>query len=600
MDIRKLIDQRLGMIAVKKKIISYAQFKYALKEQKKISDDKSFIHIVDILVNAGIIAETQQADLLSLTSVLGVAPSASVTGADAAYSDSKTVETIKESIIIISDDNLSAYVHKVSGITIDDVKKNLVTENIVYGIVADDSINKYLKDSDDINPFKIATGTSPVSGELDEIIYYFDIDPLKVGKITEDGLMDWKDRGDIPMIDSDELLAKFKAGTNGKSGTDIFGKPVQPVQLATAELKCGKGTTKSENGLECYSSIQGQPMLTDIGEICVQPVLKIKGDVGVKTGHIDFDGLVDVDGTIQKGYQVKAKGLRVKQVVGSEVTVEEDAQIFEGAYGSVINVGGRLKAGHIRTTTITAFGDINVQGEIAESKVETSGKCTVKGAILSSEILAKKGVNSNNIGSDTAGTSNLTVGIDFKAKREIAKVKGMLSELKHGDFYKKLEAENKELEEKSDTINLELGQIAQVQDKLMVARRNIDDVQGKGSEKDKELKLKIAEIDKKVEALMDEDEKALNKIDENQNVISSREERISELNEKITKITEMSEADKGISIVKASGNIFAGTVINGQYSTIVIDKNMGRIKISETKDKDPDARKLWYMKISSL
>lgn len=589
MDIQTLLDHRLGMIAVKKGIITPAHLHHAIKEQRlSASSNNSFVPLIDILVNSGIITKSQHKDFLALTPHRELEPPPEVE------------ETKEDSYITIAGDNLSATICYLPELTMEKIKKDLTDKNIIYGIASNYLIDKYLKAKNKSAPFEVAKGIPPQKGISDKLIYFFDTEPLKVGTLTEDGTMDWKNRGEIPMVEPEILLARIEAGTKGEPGTNIFGNSVPPLQKTTITLQWGSGTKKSEDNTECYSTVNGQPMLSSKGEICVLPILKIDGDVGIKTGHIDFDGLVDVNGTIQKGFSVTAKCLRTKQIVDSKVTVSDDILIFEGVYGSTIDNDGTIKAGHIRNSEIISLGTITVQGEIAESKIETNGKCAVKGAILASEISAKKGINSNNIGSEVASPSRLTVGIDFRAKREIGKIKKDIFNLKKGDLYERLEAENKTLTTRSEQINMELGEIAQVQDKLIVKLRNIGESQENCDETTEELEQKIKEIDDKVEELMGEDEKITEKIVGNKNIILNRGDKLEELNEKIREISKLSESDKPLAIIKASGELFSGTMIKGAHSSVTIDKSMNRAKISESKEKNPSEGGAWYMKISRL
>ncbi|HBN27370.1 MAG TPA: hypothetical protein DD405_07865 [Desulfobacteraceae bacterium] len=68
MDIQTILDHRLGMIAVKKGIITYFQLQHVIKEQRlSTSSNNSFVPIIDILVNSGIITKSQHKDFLALT-----------------------------------------------------------------------------------------------------------------------------------------------------------------------------------------------------------------------------------------------------------------------------------------------------------------------------------------------------------------------------------------------------------------------------------------------------------------------------------------------------------------------------------------------------
>jgi hypothetical protein len=85
----------------------------------------------------------------------------------------------------------------------------------------------------------IATGTDPIPDTPPQIKYHFDTDPLKIGTLTEDGLMDWKDRGKLPQVKEGDLLAEKIPGPKGKEGMDVYGKkiPIPKAAGATVQMR---------------------------------------------------------------------------------------------------------------------------------------------------------------------------------------------------------------------------------------------------------------------------------------------------------------------------------------------------------------------------
>jgi uncharacterized protein (DUF342 family) len=94
----------------------------------------------------------------------------------------------------------------------------------------------------------IATGTEPIPDTPPQIIYHFDTDPLKIGTLTEDGMMDWKDRGRLPQVREGDRLAEKIPGPKGKEGMDVYGKKIPIPKLREQRFKCGKGARRSEDG----------------------------------------------------------------------------------------------------------------------------------------------------------------------------------------------------------------------------------------------------------------------------------------------------------------------------------------------------------------
>lgn len=570
MNIEELLDHRTGMIAVKKGLMTHEELYLAIKKQKKIlSETKIFTPVCDILFNKKEI-ENQ-----------------------------KIEKPVLE--LFIPDDKMAAILsirgENRASATADDINTFLEDKGIKYRILQDDSIARHLDKIDDQDiTLRVASGKMPSPEIPEEIEYFFDSNPLRIGTLTEKGTMDWKERGKVAQVDEETLLAEIKPGKEGTPGIDIYGQPVL-FENHRINIVCGEGARQTEDGKKIYSTGKGKPIISADGQIMVLPVLKIGGDVGVKTGHVDFDGHVEVNGVIQKGYQVKAKSLNAMGIQDAEILILNDIIISEGIFGARIRNNGSIKAGHIHKTDIIVSGDIVVGTEITDSIIETSGRCIINGSIFASEISAKKGVESENIGSESAGPSKLTIGVDFKAKREKNDLKNRIA--KNQKELAGVESTIITLKEESDLLNIKLGEIAQVQDKYIVEHRKLIELSETDISKANELEKNIHAIDKEVAKLINEDEQVIEQIKETEFIINGCKDQVNEFKKKIDEINKKSESDKTVAIVKASGKIYQGTRINGRNSSINIEEIVQCATISEKKVTSPGAGHLWKMKISA-
>ena len=68
-----------------------------------------------------------------------------------------------------------------------------------------------------------------------------------------------------------------------------------------------RGAQVSKDGLQVTAKISGMPRLEADGRIAVYSVLPINSDIGLETGHVEFDGYIEVKGDVTSGYQVKGK-----------------------------------------------------------------------------------------------------------------------------------------------------------------------------------------------------------------------------------------------------------------------------------------------------
>ena len=277
----------------------------------------------------------------------------------------------------------------------------------------------------------IAKGTDPVPDTPPEVKYHFDTDPLKVGTLTEDGLMDWKERGNLPQVKEGDLLAEKIPGLPGKEGMDVYGKKIPIPKARDKKFKCGKGARKSEDGMQVYATLTGFAKLSFNGEISVMPTLHIQGDVSLETGHVTFDGHIEVAGTIEKGYRVKGGSLQANDIHDAQIDIEGDISVTNGILGATIRCGGSIKAGHINNADIILAGNIAVEKEVIESKIEANGRCLVNdGIIIGSTISAKMGISVMDIGTEASKSSDLIVGIDQQREREVESIAAEIRAIK--------------------------------------------------------------------------------------------------------------------------------------------------------------------------
>jgi uncharacterized protein (DUF342 family) len=497
-----------------------------------------------------------------------------------------------------------------STVTLEEVKTRAASEGIRYGLTGDDRITAYLKqETIPTEPLLLARGKNPLPGEPDEIKYFFETDPYQIGSLSEDGTMDWKDRGQTPHVTAGTPLAEIIPGKEGETGVDVFGKTVLPPRVSMIKLSCGKGVEKSADGLKFQATVDGQPHVSGSGALSVLPTLTIDGNVGVETGHVIFDGHIQVKGSIESGYRVQGESLEAREILHAEVRMAGDVIVQSGIYGSQINTGGRLKAHHINQSQIVATGDVVVKKEVVESKIETNSRFAVDGGtILSSEIAARKGVGAGDIGSEAAKPSTIVVGVDLKTRRDIEKLRQEVAAQEASR--KNLEGDIALFKESADRVNTELGEIAQVQDRRMVAKRELEEKLRTAADDDDrkvtqnaraaivEMEAEIREIDQKVDSLLAEDEQLTEKIAAGANDLKTIDTKIEELRHRIREILELAEIDKGVPIVKFSGTVFPRNQIKGPHASLVIEECVQKGAIREFFDEDPEARRPWQMRIT--
>jgi hypothetical protein len=516
----------------------------------------------------------------------------------------------------VSDDGLEAFFEaapEAIGVTsVETVMANLVERGIRPQETAPADIAAYLAaDTAPETPLVVARGTAPRAGSPTEIVFHFETDPLRAGTERTDGTIDWKSRGSLPQVKTGDTLATVDPGASGVPGEDVYGNEIPDPTPPGSVPACGQGAMRSEDG-SCFTATrQGVAQITTDGVLDVLETLTIDGDIGLDTGHIDFDGHIEVAGSIQDGYRVTGGSLRVTDINRAEVVLSGDLVVTGGIYDAKVRCGGSVRASHIHKSRVDAGRDIAVGREIIDSQIETNGKCiTSTGTIISSSVSAKMGIVAGDIGTEAAKPSTLSVGMDLRLQRQIHNARSKIRLLKKEKA--KLSKESAALSTQSDRISSELGEKAQQQDKCMVQIREMTDERDAlpaGADKarrmilEKQLKMtqkKKENLDAQVESLLEKDEILSVEVSRMSADLAGLDEDLAHLTDELDALVAETQTSRGVPTIKVSGKITAGTSITGPSTELVTKETLARVLVMETNKPDADGVRKWRMNTQPL
>lgn len=145
----------------------------------------------------------------------------------------------------------------------------------------------------------------------------------------------------------------------------------------------GKNTEVSKDGSRLCSTMNGHIIFLE-GRINVEPLYEIKGDVDISTGNIDFLGTVDIAGSVEDGFRVRADGdIQIRGSVG-KATLSGRGSINIGQ-GIQANYEGKIWAGKeiickfVQMGNLFARGDIIVREVALHSELNSGGSISVTG-----------------------------------------------------------------------------------------------------------------------------------------------------------------------------------------------------------------------------
>ncbi len=650
---------KFGIIAVRKGFINQSVLTLALEEQENDIKNKKKVRMIgDLLVEAGMLTTKQRDYILNLQkrvrqevtkiqkdSVLAPEqeksdpdmsqtgetdenkePDVSGIGGESAPKESEDEEdsvALMEPELIdggikleISSDYMTAFLTKTEqfdkNITPAKIKEALFEKGISMGVVEDKMLEGFIQSSGfKTKSFMVARGIAPIDGKDARIEYFFNTDYLSAGGVTEDGSIDFKERGKIPHVEEGTVLAEKIPMVEARRGHSIFGDEIETVPGTDITLKYGNGAKLSEDGFKVMAAVKGFPKYSLSGQVFVHQEYVTEGDVDFETGHINYDGNVNIKGRIKSGFKVQGNDIQAIELDGGEIDAQGNVRILGGINEGKIYSRGSIYAKFIHNSEIVCMGDVAVEKEIVDSDVECSGTCSVEhGKLISSRITAKMGVKAKNIGTEMAAPNKIKVGYDAFLEKELKENSRQVEELK------KQMAEHEKKKEDFKQENLELQKqitdLAHVQDRSQLEEREtaskITAMENESVDPGEinELKTRMDQLknaaqkaEKDLDACFDRSEKIETLVEQQDKKIAELERQKELLLEEKSNLVEWANDNPGKPEVIVTGAVMPETIIRGKHCEKRITELTRHAKFSEILCAAEDGKSLNIYEIST-
>jgi hypothetical protein len=297
--------------------------------------------------------------------------------------------------------------------TVEMVKEALAEKKVVFGI-NEEAIENGVRS---MNYFVAAVGIPPKHGENAVIERKFDLSDVGKPKIGAHDRADYKDMNLFHLVKRNDLLAVRIPHTEGVPGKDVYGNNVAAKNGRPVPMPVGKNTKVVEEN-KLIAAIDGQ-IVDKKTTIAVDPHLVLKSGVNVGTGSIDFTGSVEIKGSIEQGFVVKATGdIEISGTVNGSIVEGRNIFIKGGVNG--MN-RARIKAQEDIRMTFTESADIEAGRDVyiadvalhtdirAGKKIILEGK---KGNLVGGKAEAGEEVRAVSIGNSAHVITRIAVGID--------------------------------------------------------------------------------------------------------------------------------------------------------------------------------------------
>ncbi|MGN0941090.1 MAG: DUF342 domain-containing protein [Selenomonadaceae bacterium] len=300
------------------------------------------------------------------------------------------------------------------------VMNALADKRVVFGI-DEEEIKRSIEHGS--SEFVAARGVPAVNGQDAQIEKHYSL--AEKGKPAKNkyNQVDYKNMNLFVLVKKGEILAERIPHTQGTPGKNVYGVEVRPKPGKPKPVPAGKNTEISgENTI--VAAIDGQ-IVENGNKIAVDPKFTVRGDVGVGTGNIDFDGAVEVSGTVQPGFVVKATGDVVINGMVSGGSIEA-CNVFikggvQGMHRGKITATEDVRATFIENATIEAgnaimIADVALHSDLRAGKlVAVEGK---RGLVTGGYLAAGEEIRAKTVGNQLYVSTRLVVGVNPMLQRQ--------------------------------------------------------------------------------------------------------------------------------------------------------------------------------------
>ncbi len=339
-----------------------------------------------------------------------------------------TTPQVLSSYVRISDDHMTAWIYlenKERAYRPMEISDLLSRYGVVKGIDYDmvkAIIEKQVYEMEIV----VAEGKPAEEGEEGHYEFFFDTQMYHKPRILEDGSVDYTSMSELANVEKDQLIAKYHPAMAGVPGYGVDGTEISVGRNKDLPKLKGKGFYVGQNPNEYYASKEGKITLKN-DRIDIEDVHKVRGDVDLITGKIEFYGDVEIQGTVAAGVVIKAgRNIIVSGVVsGAELYAGGDIILKKGLQGgnrakiyakgdvyaefieyAAVRTGGSVEANTFLSSYISADGEVHAKGS--------------KGSIIGGYVHGLQGVKARNIGNEVEVKTVIHVGYEKEAYNKFA------------------------------------------------------------------------------------------------------------------------------------------------------------------------------------
>ena len=303
----------------------------------------------------------------------------------------------------------------------DDIQ-NLIAEIPIRLMVDYDKVNQLVEENlkfDEGFCCVFVEGKKPIDGNVQKVILDYDMS-IETGKKSEDGSIDFKERSFIHNIDAGIQIAHFIPENPAVDGLDIYDEVLEAHYDEDPCYKIGNNLKVEADGINIKSAIKGI-LVNNNNTISVSNVIEIE-KVDLSTGNIEVDGSVIIKENVTPGFSIKTEGdIKVNgNIEDAKINCGGNLIVSGGIIGgpeSDMHINGKVYASFIRNANLISNGDV-IANQIVNSDISCNNRVIVlegKGVIIGGSVKALNGIWAKSIGAISESKTTIVVGRDAEA-----------------------------------------------------------------------------------------------------------------------------------------------------------------------------------------
>ena len=306
-------------------------------------------------------------------------------------------------------------------LTVTELTEILKQEGIRHGLneeILRDCLAQSKEKQQIITGALIASGSRPIPGLDAQLRFEVEIGSIP-GKMMGNGKIDFHERRMFIAVRKGQLIATKVPATSGTPGVTVTGQPIPQKQGADLVVNVVDNASYDPASGEVRATKPGiLSVVKNTIRVCAK--LAIPGDINFTTGNIEAHDAVDIGGSVQPGFKVKAHGdLKIGGGVRSATVISQgNVTIQEGVSGkqTIMQVTGDIDVPFVEQASITAGGTVIIRKQAYYSRVFAGGDihCQEGSKVMGGIIMAGGTLSVGQVGSDESSPALIAAGTDSK------------------------------------------------------------------------------------------------------------------------------------------------------------------------------------------